>query len=134
MQAVVSSLLAVVLSIHAVVGCFCHETRCAATCDSTEPAVAHHEGCCHDHGHPPAPAPSEAPCKCKLECHSTCIFLPVQKAQLDAPFAHVALDLPPAAPPATVWLKAVGTGELAWSGDQFAPHLRLHLAHQVLLI
>ncbi len=134
MQVLLSNSTALVLLVHALLGCCWHH---APACHEPEAEPAAAVACCSHHqhaedgcGHTPV-----EPCKCKLECHGICTYLPPQKTSLDAPelivpFDFVALTLATShlsASPEASWDAAISPGS---SG---CAH-RLHLLHQVLLI
>lgn len=132
MHAVVSSLLAASLLLHAVLGCCRHHAHDPAV--STVGAAAD-RNCCHDHqgcGDHHAPANR---CPGKSDCQGVCTYLPTQKTQVELPLL--------AAPWSAVSLPGALTDGLlrvspAWLDALVCtvapPHVRLHLAQLVLVI
>lgn len=136
MQAVVSNLMALVLGIHALVGCFCHRPNCAVEPRRVETATCEHadHGCCHEHdpAHESSPENLPAPCSCKIECRATCVFLPVEKVGLDAPMADLHLDVPAFVPAISTAQVTVAVAQ-QFEGASPRPE-PLYLLHQILLI
>ncbi len=139
MHAFLSNLTAVLLVVHAMIGCCHHPWHCEVECAAAAPvslcAVAFPccDQCCesYDESEPPA-----EPCDCELECQGVCTYLPTEKTQIDVSPADTAFDLPAAIPAlldghlAAARLSRV----LAHTLDESPPPLRLHLLHQILLI
>lgn len=146
MHPILSSFVAAMLSIHALLGCCWHHAHGCIVCElvmheAASPQVSPKASCCH-HEHNAAPhEPShqdpthQAPCECQIDCRGTCAFLPTPRAP--------AIDRDSA--PADCFvacLPAIATSRigpsLSWqfgSGPaQLEPPLRLHLLHQILLI
>lgn len=120
--------------IHAMLGCCWHRahdcTRCKPEAGREAEQVA---ACCHhEHASPPASLPC-TPGNCRYECQGTCTFVPVTKVQVEHGAARVVLDaaiLPQPCVAAVVQPGWLDDGSTAPGGAS----LRLHLAHQVLLI
>ena len=137
MHAVLSSLVASSLLMHAVLGCCWHHGHASSCCDQSQSAQVaqncchHHDdvGCDDDHDEP---APT--PCKGGPHCHGVCNYLPVQKTQLDPVQLAAPLDF------AVAVLHSSDAHFVAAHGFEHlyeldtGPPLRLHLLHQILLI
>lgn len=120
------------LFIHAALGCCWHNT-CAAACDGSPVLAAAHGSCGSDHDGAPGEHHSHHPSKGHSHCHATCIYLPVQKTQVDKNQPHVAIDIVASA--------AIGHSQVAAQCFEQASResaarlpVRLHLFHQILLI
>jgi hypothetical protein len=125
MHAVVSSLMAATLLVHAVLGCCWH-----SRCDQQQTKGA---ACCKHHEHCQDQEPAK-PCKCRVECHGVCTYLPTQKVQVDTPEVVVPFDFVATLSFAVGADLASALREAVYLPDDIEPPLRLHLAHQVLLI
>jgi len=138
MRTLLSNLTAVLLVIHAMIGC-CHHhwhsdtecaeaefTLCAAPCQCCDP-------CCgtHDEGELPS-----SPCNGELECQGVCAYLPTQKTVIDDSSADIAVDFAAVAPSLLDGRLAAATlpWDLAHTLNESPPPLRLHLLYQILLI
>jgi len=132
MHAVLSSLTAALLFIHAAFGCCWHHVhRCAEHGDSlalAESANCHHHGGCGEHQEP------AQPCGCKIECGGSCAYLLPQKIRIDAPrsmssvlLVAALLKLTDAPNVSAAW---IANGDTA---HKIAPAVRLHLLHQSML-
>ncbi len=129
MNRTVTLLLAIVVLAHSLAGCCCHHAHAAelggpATCSSHEH--------CHEHGHSDDGTDSEAPAKSCNE--GSCVFVrgdSVQSVELNL---VLALD-GCAATADEVGLDNLRIARCAHGDSQhLAPHTRLHLLHQILLI
>ena len=135
MRALFSSLLAAWMFVLAVSGWCCRPPFACAQTDSAPSASRAAECCkrCGREGH--RESEPTAPCKGQSECHGICVYLPVQKTQLDTKPVLASFDFIATVP-------ALGDSQIAaaLSWEQicdplrFEPPLRLHLVHQVLLI
>jgi hypothetical protein len=151
MHAIISSFVAAILSIHALLGCCWHHARGCEVCETTIRGVASSEvspetSCCHHvTGHRPQPddacggghRPSHSgPCKCRIDCCGSCAFLPAPRALEIAQVSGHGDDCLVACLPAI--MAGPSTPSLFWrlvSGPTpMEPPLRLHLLHQILLI
>jgi hypothetical protein len=132
MHAILSSLTAVLLLVHAAFGCCWHHAhRC--TEHGNVLAAAEPAGCCQHHGHEGS-KPEPRPCDCKLECGGSCVYLLPQKIRIEAPRSVVSLDLVAAALVlAEAQIVSAGESDVGRSSHGAAPPLRLHLMHQLLL-
>lgn len=139
MQTVLSSLLAVTLGIHAMLGCCWHHAHDCTNCRTGRDQVAKASCChgaCHAHRHADEiPDDRDAAPKqpCSHECAGVCIYLGGIKS-IDAGYQPefdlvgiVSID----APMVCVRLGSVN-GVVDWLAPP--PPLRLHLIQQVLLI
>lgn len=154
MHPILSSFVAAMLSIHALLGCCWHHAQGCEVCDSVKheavsPELALLTTCCqhaaeagrhdldrsgHDQ-HAGQEQPHRAPCKCQIECRGTCAYLLTPRAltgdQKSTLSDCVAMIVP-----------AITTGQsalpLSWplgnSPANSEPPVRLHLLHQILLI
>lgn len=141
MRAFFTNLTAVLLFIHAVLGCCWHHAhecnRCGAEhCaaaggfDQVAPGLCGCHECSDDDQDQPA-----GPCRCKFECQGVCIYLPQQKSSLDAGVSGTDFDFWTA----TAKPVAAGIGEAIVRDGSFEPPivetpLRLHLLYQIMLI
>ena len=139
MHALISNLTAVLLIIHAMIGC-CHHhwhcdeecaaaaaiTLCAAPCQCCDQ-------CCGSHDESEQPS---QPCNGELECQGICTYLPTQKTVIDASPAVAAFDFAAVIP--TLLDGRLAAAALSWdrthTHNDSPPALRLHLLHQILLI
>jgi len=135
MKAFLSNLTAVLLVIHAMIGC-CH-WHDNASCISSATISATPSQCCgHRHGsHDKNKQPAQ-PCNGEVKCQGLCSFLPSQKVVIDAPTSDAALDF--ASAMSTHFDGHLAAAAMGWDrahirGDS-PPRLRLHLLHQHLLI
>jgi hypothetical protein len=131
MQAFLNSLTAALLFIHAVFGCCWHHAHaCGKDCAS---AVTKPAPCCHHHQRCDDGKQPERPCKCNFECEGTCTYILPQKVKVDAP-QSITLDLLAVLPSlADRQIEAASSWETVSSLPDWAPPLRTHLLHQVLL-
>jgi len=84
MQAIISNLMAVMLLIHAVIGCCWHHAHDCSKCDKVV-AAAEPSNCscnCHRKAEPRAPQ-SPCPQNGKGTCHSVCTYLSPQRASTE---------------------------------------------------
>lgn len=130
MRALLSSLVATSLLIHAAIGCCRHHTHADFCCQETQFEQAtdfdvDHAGDKHDgHSHGP----------CKDHCQGTCHYLPVQKAQIDNQMAHSPFDFA-AIEPHVCDMQLVVLHHAECTHESAAgPPVRLHLFQQLLLI
>lgn len=138
MQAVVSSLTAVLLFIHTVFGCCWHH---AHVCQQQPiAAAATTAGCCQHRHHHEGPQqsesnPHEQPGNCQVNCHGTCNYTVPQKVRVDSPLSIASIDLWPTA---GALCQSHLVSAIAWEAAGLQPlpeqPLRLHLLHQLLLI
>ena len=148
MRAWFTNLTAVLLFIHAVLGCCWHHAhecdRCGAErCGAEEASGFAHAALglcgCHDcadddHGQP------AGPCRCQFECQGVCTYLPPEKSSLDAGLSGADFD----GADFDFWAvtatpRAANIGEATAHAHSFIPPraatpLPPHLLHQVLLI
>jgi len=137
MHALLSNLTAVLLVIHAMIGC-CHHPWCSdAECAAAATASATPRDCCDHRGdsHDEPGQPSQ-PCNGEIECHGVCTYVPTQKTVIDASPADAACDFAAAIP--SLLDSRLAAVALSWD-RACAPHdsppsLRRHLLHQILLI
>ncbi len=132
MHAVVSSLISATLLLHAVLGCCGHHAHKNVR---SHGRMIETTACCHEHQdssrqHTPAP-----PCQDPSDCQGVCTYLPPQKTQFEIPLTPTPLAAVSMANPMAY---AGSFNAPAWLDALFcnvaAPHVRLHLAQQVLLI
>jgi hypothetical protein len=127
MQAFVAHLTAALLFIHTVFGCCWHHAQCST------PAVTESEHCCHHHQHSSDSRQPEKPCKCNIECEGTCAYVVPHKVKVEAPH-WIGMDLPAVLPSlANHELEAASFCQFLSPLPDWAPPLRTHLLHQVLL-
>ena len=131
MQAFLNILTAALLFIHTVFGCCWHHAHaCGTDCAS---AVIKSAPCCHHHQHCDDSKHSERPCKCKVDCEGTCTYVVPQKVKVEAP-QSTTMDLLATLPSlAEHQIEAASFRETISSLPDWAPPLRTHLLHQVLL-
>jgi hypothetical protein len=143
MHAFLSNLTAVLLVIHAMIGC-CHHhwhcddecaaavTLCAAPCPCCAPYTCC-EPCCGSHDESEQPS---QPCNGELQCQGVCSYLPTQKTVIDASDVDSGLDFAAIIP--THLDGHLAAAALPWgfahTVNDSPPPLRLHLLHQILLI
>lgn len=132
MQAFISNLTAATLLVHSMFGCCWHHAP--AQRDASELGYA----ACSEHGHGTTGESGRSPVgpgKCNSECRGLCIYLPPQKIQIAAPQIVMPFDVAAAVPAiADCHFGSAFSGEQTCNGAKWKPSLRLHLAHQVLLI
>ncbi|HEY2839918.1 MAG TPA: hypothetical protein VGJ26_12260 [Pirellulales bacterium] len=151
MQALLTTLTAFSLAIHALVGCCWHHAqRCDCGAESTalaanvESRCQHCHHACHDHAKHHRVSDRQAdegqsttptPCPCKVECHGFCTYLPPEKSPLESAADGPAFALPlnPLVHDSTTDSLAAHWEWLADPGDSAQP-LRIHLLHQIFLI
>jgi hypothetical protein len=135
MRTLVSNLTAVLLVIHAMIGCCHHHWH-----HDDESATPKRVACCcccdhHDPAHGTSEAPSQ-PCNGERECHGVCTYIATPRTSLDAATLGVDLDFAavipahggsPLSAASSLWSQLQGC-------DDAPPPLRLHLLHQILLI
>ncbi|HEX4413249.1 MAG TPA: hypothetical protein VH107_06445 [Lacipirellulaceae bacterium] len=130
MRALLSSLVAMSLLIHAAIGCCWHHVHTDSCCEdsrfeqSTDSDGDHpcdqHDG--HSHG------------PCKDHCQGTCHYLPVQKTQIDTQVALSPFDFFAIAPPTCDVQLFVQHHAECTHESAAGPPVRLHLFQQLLLI
>jgi hypothetical protein len=87
--------------------------------------------CCANTGDQSPNEPSER----GAECHGFCVYVPAQKAQLDAPMALAPCDFAAILPAlAEAQLAAGPRWQRGCDPAHFESPLRLHLLHQIMLI
>jgi len=129
MQAFVASLTAAMLLLHAVLGCCWHHAhRCEHRLASAQPA-----DCCHHLPQDGDGQPENNPHSCPGECEGSCVYVVPGKVQIEAP-QWTSIDFLAVLPLLAdePW-EAATSWEAACSVPDFAPPLRRHLLHQVLL-
>ena len=129
MQAFVAIATAALLAIHTVFGCCWHHAHQCQ--DGRAVACSEEAPCCHHHGSDSKQ--QEQPRKCKVECEGTCTYVAPQKVRIAAPQA-VGFDV--LAVPQSLsdhGLQAAVFWGPGRSPPDWAPPLRTHLVHQVLL-
>src|SRR4051812_64926 len=127
MQPCVVSLTAALLFIHTVCGCCWHH---AQQCEHGW-AVGHTS--CDHHDHDSRSSQPDRPCNCKLVCEGTCNYILTDEVKIEAP-QWVSIDLLAILPSvASRHLEAPLSWEAASSLTDWAPPVRTHLLHQVLL-
>jgi hypothetical protein len=137
MRAFVSILTAVAFLLHMWLGCCAHHAHAEeTTCDRHE-AADQHADYAHDHpGHETPcqqlPEEGDSPCPTEPCSEGECVFLKVGKLEFDGPAAVAHLPAPVS--DSLAGLSPAKTREAIDSGGLAAPPVRLHLAHQVLLI
>src|SRR5262245_26987191 len=92
MRTAFSSLMCVLLLIHAVFGCCWHDKHdkeggngAVASLDADSCCDHDHDAACDGHG-------QHAPCKGHPNCHGLCHYLPVQKSIFDNCLDHMVID------------------------------------------
>ncbi len=133
MQALVSSLMAVLLLANAVVGCCRHAVLDCATADGFGATVAKAEPCCQhepdEHGQPHGPG------GCTVECYGACTYLPPERSDTDLADGVAPLDLVPLIHPLlTTGCDGPARPSAALPATGYSPPVRLHLLHQSLLV
>jgi hypothetical protein len=137
MRALLSNLTAVLLVIHAMIGC-CHhhwhsDAECAAAATISAAPCQCCDPCCGSNDESEQPS---HPCDGKLECQGVCNYVPTEKTQIDASPADAAFDFAAAIP--TLLGGHLAAATLSWDRahtlNDSPPPLRLHLLHQILLI
>lgn len=136
MHALLSTLVATSLLLHAAFGCCWHQhashSREGPRIPAAVESVCHQQvhGCCdHEHGRP-----SPVPCKDGPHCQGDCNYLAIQKSQLDQVQIVAPLELAAIALPSyDVHNVAIFGLDRLYELDT-GPPLRLHLVHQILLI
>jgi hypothetical protein len=136
MQALVSNLTASLLLTQALTGwCWQCPCDCAPLARSTADEVATDDCCERDGRSFPDRQPPAGSGKCQLECRGFCIYLPVEKAQIDGPQLAVPLDFAAITSASEASQLAAG---LCWDHTrkrvESEPPLRLHLLHQIIQI
>jgi hypothetical protein len=134
-NAITSSLMSVLLVIHAMLGCCWHHAHACVGQEASAQPTAHGSSCCQHHDCPQRQEQPAAPCGCKIECQGVCIYLPTQKVLIDNSPLAVAFEF--AAVDRTLDGSHVPTAiswEVASGAIASSPPLRLHLMHQILLI
>ncbi len=139
MRALLPNLTAVLLVIHAMIGC-CHhhwhsDTECAEAAFTlcASPRCQCGDPCCVPHEQSEQPS---QPCNGELECHGVCTYLPTQKTVIDTSIAGNAFDFAVLVP--TIVDRRLDAATLPWdlshTLNESPPPLRLHLLYQTLLI
>ena len=136
MHTIVTTMTAIVLFVHALVGCGGHTLHACAECHESATPAVHALTCCdHDHGTPSPSSPSTPPCGCQFECHKLCVSLPPQKTQLDDSQQWWSVELLVTDGPSIgSQFDAGGAWEILRRHSIAEPPLALHLLHQILLI
>lgn len=136
MRALVPNLTAVLLVIHAMIGCCHHPWHGDGEVEAASIRVSHCS-CCGHHGvsHDASEGPSE-PGNGERECHGVCSYIPTQRLQLGASAGGVDFSLAVMTPVHRSGRIAAPDERLEQLGivDDSPPPLRLHLLHQILLI
>jgi hypothetical protein len=138
MRRFVSSLAAVMLLVHSLVGCCGRLDVCQKSCDGTECCDSLVADCCHD-DHDTESQPGQtpfAPCDCRLHCKAFCVSLPPENTVVDAARAARSIELVAVAgtvPKISASAAAASRDAVSASGS-WQPPLRLHLLHQIILI
>jgi hypothetical protein len=140
MRALVSNLTALLLVVHAMIGCCHHHWHSAAECVPATTFAATCDCCPHhfdltDAPHQPGDQEPGEPCSGSLECQGVCKFLPSSRAQFDCSGDEgdcqlVAVVDSLAAIDATCHVSASHRA----SPRDALPSVRLHLLHQRLLV
>lgn len=145
MQAFFSPLIAVVLLIHAVLGCCWQHARQVIDTDHANLVTA--DACC-THGHSSQQGASSQhdhsapgqPCDCRWECHATCVYL-AEKASFDSQL--LAADFLGFVLPLAIFqptdMELIGPGSSPGNSPGDSPYcaqpaLRLHALNQLWLI
>ena len=137
MRALQSNLTAILLVIHAMIGCCHHHWHCDAECAAAVTLCAAPCQCCDQCGgsHDESEQPSQ-PCNGELQCQGVCSYLPTQKTVIDASDVDSGLDFAAIIP--THLDGHLAAAALPWgfahTVNDSPPPLRLHLLHQILLI
>jgi hypothetical protein len=84
---------------------------------------------CRDERDARSNEPPDEPCRCRLECHGTCVYVPPQKTQIDAPLTAAFVDAVQALQPLLL-----DRHDTTCPGHFSDAPLRVHLLHQILLI
>jgi hypothetical protein len=133
MHGLVSNLTAAVLALHTVLGCCWHHAHsCTETC-SADRVVRSSEGGVEEHGCDSGTRTDGH--HGRHDCRgSTCVL--AASARADVPRLALQFDAPPAAAVPSHGASADDAGRDTpfYPPDALLPPLRLHLAHQVLLI
>jgi hypothetical protein len=138
MRSFVSSLVAITLLAHSMVGCCRHAHHAQTCCDTAECCDSHASDCCHNEhateGHHDT-WPFE-PCDCKIYCKAMCVSLPPEKAVVDLTPTARSIDVV-----AVLWTvptmhasAADANRDAARASRLLGPPLRLHLLHQIILV
>jgi hypothetical protein len=131
MQGIVSSLMSIVLPLHAAFGCCWRHVDCLehACVSPSQPA----KPCCQHDWDGTESKPTK-PCGCQVECQGTCTYVAPEKVRIAGQPLVASFHLPAILPE---WLAAHTVTALSWqfghSPLAAAPPLRLHLLHQSLL-
>jgi hypothetical protein len=135
MQSFLSILTALMLCVPAALGCCWHTAPVGsshARADAVESIKQctqhHHHHAADDHGRQHEPCPSSS------YCTGACIYLPVQKVQIDAPQLVVAFYMAHDAAATMQMPSASDRGDRTLGSVESEPAVRLHLRNQVLLI
>lgn len=136
MRALVSNLTAVLLVIHAMIGCCHHHWHCDDECATAANVSAAPCHCCerHNGSHDEGELPS-SPCNGERECHGVCTYLPTQKTVVDASSTDAGFDFD--APIPMILDGHLAAARLSWGRAHILndpPPIRLHLLYQVLQI
>lgn len=123
MQSVTSSILAVLLGIHAVLGC---------SWERAPSRLAAAGSCCRDRDCDEHQGSPQQPLKCRGECGGICSYLPPQRTLFDAFALDVSLARQVEA--ASVNFITAATTFAPFGQSRYGPPLPLHLLHQRLLI
>lgn len=130
MRALLSSLVATSLLIHAAIGCCWHHAHTDSCCEPTQFEQA--TDCDGDHSCDKHDGHSHGPCK--DHCQGTCHYLPVQKAQIDTQVSQSPLDFAAIVPHVSSVKLVVQHHAECTHESAAGPPVRLHLFQQLLLI
>jgi hypothetical protein len=136
MRALVPNLTAVLLVIHAMIGCCHHHWHGDDEVAAASISVSHCSCCSHQRAtHDASKVPGE-PCNGERECHGVCSYIPTQRMQLGASAGGIDFRLAIVTPVHTSGRIAAAAERLDQldAVDDSPPPLRLHLLHQILLI
>jgi hypothetical protein len=126
MHAYVASLMAVLLAVHAAVGCCWHHAHACETVEVAKPCCSHHQ---HEQ------KSQQQPCRCDVECEGLCQYVAPEKVRLDGPGFVGWLEF--VAPGGTFADRSIVNGTWhgeSWSPIDSGPPLRLNLLNSVWLI
>lgn len=143
MRALVSHIVAVAVTLHALLGCCWHHAHesVVAVAETEAKAPAPVKKCCCKHHHEPELAQEEHHStdqdpvdRCPNTCGDKCVYVGVNRVQLDHALILTSFDLVTAAPQYDL---ATDLSISRFESDDATvdpPPLRLHLLHQLLLI
>jgi hypothetical protein len=135
MRALVSNLTALLLIVHAMIGCCHHHWHSAAECGPETTFAATCECCPHHFDLTDADHQPGEPCSGALECQGVCKFLPSSRVQLDCSDDEGDCQLVAVVDSlaAIDAIHHVNVSRRASPRDALPP-IRLHLLHQRLLV